>query len=238
MCKPTEYETTINAYLVVNQQVEQVVTLPANLQTSLDICGLQFSMLIFQYYGLVLGFLDLGLQCSSKMAGLPQIPNNLLQYHNSATVTCHPIHLYSHYVDRLYVLFCFTTDEVHDLIQWYLSATLILPTTTSSDATTSIAGLEIATWDLSSMMWISFWNTKQSLVPRSLTMIKWEDTFVSVYSKDILTQLLFSMSGFEVCILPKIRMLGGEQFSLEDAVWNLTNKQTDSPGIPVCFWWW
>jgi len=35
--KPTEYETTINAYLAVNQQVEQhVVTLPANLQTSLD----------------------------------------------------------------------------------------------------------------------------------------------------------------------------------------------------------
>jgi len=36
MHKPTEYETTINAYLAVNQQVEHVVTLPANLQTSLD----------------------------------------------------------------------------------------------------------------------------------------------------------------------------------------------------------
>ena len=36
MRKPTEYETTINAYLAVNQQVEHVVTLPANLQTSLD----------------------------------------------------------------------------------------------------------------------------------------------------------------------------------------------------------
>ena len=36
----------------------------------------------------------------------------------------------------------------------------------------------------------------------------------------------FALSGFEVCILPKIRMLGGEQFSLKDADWNLTNKQT------------
>jgi len=36
MRKPTEYETTINTYLAVNQQVEHVVTLPANLQTSLD----------------------------------------------------------------------------------------------------------------------------------------------------------------------------------------------------------
>ena len=36
MRKPTEHETTTNAYLVVNQQVECVVTLPANLQTSFN----------------------------------------------------------------------------------------------------------------------------------------------------------------------------------------------------------
>ena len=34
------------------------------------------------------------------------------------------------------------------------------------------------------------------------------------------------MCGFEVRILPKIRTLSGEQFSLKDAVWNLTNEQT------------
>ena len=36
----------------------------------------------------------------------------------------------------------------------------------------------------------------------------------------------FTLSGFEVRILPKIRMLGGEQFLLKDADWNLTNEQT------------
>ena len=36
MRKPTEYGTTVNAYLAVNQQVEHVVTLPANLQTSFN----------------------------------------------------------------------------------------------------------------------------------------------------------------------------------------------------------
>ena len=36
----------------------------------------------------------------------------------------------------------------------------------------------------------------------------------------------FALSGFEVRILPKIRTLGGEQFSLKDADWNLTNEQT------------
>ena len=54
-----------------------------------------------------------------------------------------------------------------------------------------------------------FWNVKQSL-PWSLTTIEWEDTLVSVCSRDNL-QLLFSMCGFEVRILPKIRAMGGEQ---------------------------
>ena len=69
-----------------------------------------------------------------------------------------------------------------------------------------------------------FWNVKQSL-PRSLTTIEWDETFVSVYSKDN-PQLLFSMCGFEVRILPKIRTMSGEQFSLKDGAWNLTNEQT------------
>ena len=68
-----------------------------------------------------------------------------------------------------------------------------------------------------------FWNVKNSL-PRSLTTIEWENTFVSVFSKDN-PQPLFSMCGFEVRILPKIRTISGEQFSLKDAVWNLTNEQ-------------
>jgi pre-mRNA-processing factor 8 len=69
-----------------------------------------------------------------------------------------------------------------------------------------------------------FWNVKQSL-PRSLTTIEWEDTFVSMYSRHN-PQLLFSMCSFEVRILPNIRTMGREQFSLKDAVSNLTNEQT------------
>jgi pre-mRNA-processing factor 8 len=39
------------------------------------------------------------------------------------------------------------------------------------------------------------------------------------------------MCGFEICILLKIRTMGGEQFSLKDAVWNLTNEQ-----MKECTW--
>jgi pre-mRNA-processing factor 8 len=52
--------------------------------------GLQFSPFVFQYYGLVLDLLILGLQCASEMAGPPQMPNNFMQYRDSATET-HPI---------------------------------------------------------------------------------------------------------------------------------------------------
>ena len=48
-----------------------------------------------------------------------------------------------------------------------------------------------------------FWEIKNKL-PRSLTTIEWEKSFVSVYSKDN-PNLLFNMNGFEVRILPKIR---------------------------------
>ena len=78
-----------------------------------------------------------------------------------------------------------------------------------------------------------FWDVIQSL-SRSLTTIEWEDIFVGVYSKDK-PQLLFSMCGFEVRILPKSRALSGEQFSLKDSVWNLTNgRQQSEPPRPSC----
>lgn len=79
--------------------------------------GLQFSYFVFQYYGLVLDILILSLQCASEMAGLPQMPNNFLQYRDSATEMRHPIRLYSRYVDRIHILFRFTAEESRDFIQ-------------------------------------------------------------------------------------------------------------------------
>jgi pre-mRNA-processing factor 8 len=190
--------------------------------------GLQFSAFVFQYYGLVLDLLILGLQRASEMAGPPQMPNNFLQYRDSATETRHPIRLYSRYVDRLHILFRFTADESRDLIQRYLSAN---PDPTNNNV---IGYNNKRCWPRDCRMRLIkhdvnlgravFWNVKQSL-PRSLTTIEWDDTFVSVYSQNN-PQLLFSMCGFEIRILPKIRTMGGEQFSLKDAVWNLTNEQT------------
>lgn len=59
---------------------------------------------------------------------------------------------------------------------------------------------------------------------RSLTTLDWDNSFVSVYSRDN-PNLLFSMCGFEVRILPKVRM-AAEGFANKDGVWSLQNEYT------------
>ena len=69
----------------------------------------------------------------------------------------------------------------------------------------------------------TFWDVKNRL-PRSVTTIDWENSFVSVYSKDN-PNLLFNMCGFEVRVKPKCRM-HLEALAHRDGVWNLQNDAT------------
>ncbi|KAF9917840.1 Pre-mRNA-processing-splicing factor 8 [Lobosporangium transversale] len=189
--------------------------------------GLQFSSFIYQYYGLILDLLVLGLQRASEMAGPPQMPNDFLQYRDVATEVRHPIRLYSRYIDRFHMVLRFTADEARDLIQRYL-------TEHPDPNNENVVGYRNKKcWPRDCRMRLMkhdvnlgravFWDMKNRL-PRSLTTIEWDDTYVSVYSKDN-PNLLFAMCGFEVRILPKIRNQD-EQFSMKDGVWNLINEQT------------
>ncbi|KAJ3162383.1 Pre-mRNA-processing-splicing factor 8 [Geranomyces michiganensis] len=189
--------------------------------------GLQFASFIFQYYGLVLDLLILGLHRASEMAGPPAIPNDFLQFRDVATEVRHPIRLYSRYVDRIHILFRFTADESRDLIQRYL-------TEHPDPNNENIVGYNNKKcWPRDCRMRLMkhdvnlgravFWDIKNRL-PRSLTTIEWEDSFVSVYSRDN-PNLLFSMSGFEIRILPKLRS-SHEEFTLNEGVWNLINEST------------
>ncbi|RCI05302.1 Pre-mRNA-processing-splicing factor 8 [Rhizopus stolonifer] len=164
--------------------------------------GLQFASFIFQYYGLVLDLLVLGLHRASEMAGPPQLPNDFLQYRDVDTETRHPIRLYSRYIDKIHIFFRFSADDARDLIQH--------------------CRMRLMKHDVNLGRAV-FWDIKNRL-PRSLTTIEWDTSFVSVYSKDN-PNLLFSMCGFEVRILPKIRSMN-EEFTLKDGVWNLVNEQT------------
>ena len=81
----------------------------------------------------------------------------------------------------------------------------------------------------------TFWEIKNR-IPKSLTTLEWNKSFVSVYSKDN-PNLLFNMCGFEVRIIPKIRICQtlenfygdlNEQnnFNFKDGEWKLQNDIT------------
>ncbi|KKA18205.1 hypothetical protein T310_7844 [Rasamsonia emersonii CBS 393.64] len=189
--------------------------------------GLQFSGFVFQYYGLVIDLLLLGLQRASELAGPPQSPNDFLQFKDRETETKHPIRLYTRYIDRIWVFFRFTADESRDLIQRFL-------TENPDPNFENVVGYKNKKcWPRDSRMRLMrhdvnlgravFWDLKNRL-PRSITTIEWDDTFASVYSKDN-PNLLFSMCGFEVRILPKIRNQNDE-FSVKDSVWSLVDNRT------------
>ncbi|KAI9583820.1 pre-mRNA-processing-splicing factor 8 [Glossina fuscipes] len=189
--------------------------------------GLQFSSFIVQYYGLILDLLVLGLHRASEMAGPPQMPNDFLTFQDTVTETAHPIRLYCRYVDRIHLFFRFTAEEARDLIQRYL-------TEHPDPNNENIVGYNNKKcWPRDARMRLMkhdvnlgravFWDIKNRL-PRSVTTINWENTFVSVYSKDN-PNLLFNMCGFECRILPKCRTQHDE-FTHRDGVWNLQNEVT------------
>jgi pre-mRNA-processing factor 8 len=78
--------------------------------------GLQFASFIFQYYGLVLDLLILGLQRASELAGPVHNPNEFMSFQDLETETRHPVRLYCRYIDKIYMIFRFDEDESRDLI--------------------------------------------------------------------------------------------------------------------------
>lgn len=187
--------------------------------------GLQFSAFVFQYYGLVLDLLLLGLQRASEIAGPPQSPNDFLQFRDRKTEVRHPIRLYTRYIDRIWVFLRFSAEESRDLIQRFLTEQ------PDPNFENVIGYRNKKCWPRDSRMRLMrhdvnlgravFWDLKNRL-PRSITTIEWDDTFASVYSRDN-PNLLFSMSGFEVRVLPKIRNQNDE-FPVKDSVWSLVDN--------------
>lgn len=190
--------------------------------------GLQFAGFIFQYYGLILDLLLLGMTRASELAGSPTLPNKYLTFHDTETETRHPIRLYTRNVDKVYIVFRFTAEEAKDLIQRFL-------TEHPDPNNENIVGYNNKKcWPRDARMRLMkhdvnlgravFWNMKSRL-PRSLTTFEWERSFVCVYSRDN-PNLLFDMCGFEVRILPKVRTPREEQVQARDGTWPLQNEST------------
>ncbi|SBT31059.1 pre-mRNA-processing-splicing factor 8, putative (PRPF8) [Plasmodium ovale wallikeri] len=173
--------------------------------------GLQFSSFVFQYYSIIIDLLILGLTRAYDIAGPYNDINNFLTFQNVNIEKRHPIRLYCRYVDKIWILFKFTNEESKDLIQKFL-------TENPDPNNENIVGYNNKScWPKDCRMRkmkhdvnlgrATFWEI-QNRIPRSLTSLDWDhyNTFVSVYSKDN-PNLLFSIAGFEIRILPKIRQL-------------------------------
>ncbi|CAG9461905.1 unnamed protein product [Pedinophyceae sp. YPF-701] len=187
--------------------------------------GLQFASFITQYYGLMIDLLLLGLTRASEIAGPPKAPNEFLSFRDPAAETSHPIRFYQRYIDRIHVLFRFTADEAKDLIQRFLTEN---PDPNNENA---VGYNNKKCWPRDARMRLmkhdvnlgraAFWDMKNRL-PRSISTLEWDNSFVSVYSRDN-PNLLFSMNGFEVRILPRCRM-SAEGLAHKDGVWALQNE--------------
>lgn len=189
--------------------------------------GLHFSSFVFQFYGLVLDLLLLGLTRASAMSGPPEVPNDFLCYKNTTVETAHPIRLYMRYIDKVYMLLKFDADESKDIIQRYL-------TEHPDPNNENIVGYNNKKcWPRDQRMRLMkhdvnlgravFWDIKNRL-PRSIAQMNWDSSFVSVFSKDN-PNLLFDLCGFEIRIKPKCRMLN-EKAVHKDGCWNLQNDAT------------
>ncbi|KAF6066513.1 PROCN domain family protein [Candida albicans] len=188
--------------------------------------GLQFASFVYQYYGLVVDLLILGLDRALEIAGPVQNPNNFLQFKDLETETASPIRLYSRYLDKIHIFFQFDNEEASGLIQDYLSEH------PDPNFENVVGYNNHRCWPRDSRMRLmrhdvnlgraTFWEIS-GRIPTSLTSIEWEDSFASVYSRDN-PNLLFSMCGFEVRILPKIR--AKELSSSQEGVWDLVDQNT------------
>jgi hypothetical protein len=189
--------------------------------------GLQFSGFVMQFYGLVLDLLLLGLGRASTLAGPSNAPNDFLTFSAAADELAHPIRIYLRYVDRVWVLFRFTEDEGRELIQRYLTQH---PDPNNENV---IGYNNKKCWPRDARMRLMrrdvnigravFWSLANRL-PRAMTTLLWEDSFVSVYSRDN-PNLLYELGGIEVRILPRCRA-PAQDLVQRDGVWNLQNEFT------------
>ena len=224
--------------LIVDHNIADYMTAKNNVSISFKdmmhtnsyglIRGLQFASFITQYYGLVLDLLVLGLTRASEIAGPPQRPNEYLTFADAETEISHPIRLYTRYFDKVFMLLRFDNDDSKDLIQRYL---IEHPDPNNENA---VGYRNKKCWPRDCRMRLLkrdvnlgraiFWDIKNRL-PRSITTLDWENSFVSVYSEEN-PNLLFDMNGFEVRIMPKCRMLNEKIVTYKDGVWNLQNEST------------
>ncbi|SMN20752.1 similar to Saccharomyces cerevisiae YHR165C PRP8 Component of the U4/U6-U5 snRNP complex, involved in the second catalytic step of splicing [Maudiozyma saulgeensis] len=186
----------------------------------------QFSSFIYQFYGLVMDILILGHDRAMDLAGPPESPNEFMQFKSPEVEKQHPIRLYSRYLDKISILFHFEENEADELTDDFLAEN------PDHNFENAVGYNNKKCWPKDARMRLMrqdvnlgravFWEI-QGHIPKSIVNINWDDSFVSVYSKNN-PNLLFSMCGFEVRILPKLRT--DEVMTITESAWDLIDENS------------
>eukprot|EP00762_Andalucia_godoyi_P001187 ANDGO_02083.mRNA.1 Pre-mRNA-processing-splicing factor 8A len=187
-----------------------------------SIRGLQFASFFTQFYGLALDLCLMGLSRAADIAGTVKSPNAFCSFESASVETKHPLRLYMRSVDEVYMVFRFNEEEADDLVSRFLTEhpdpnNENIARYNNKKCWPRDCRMRLIRSDVN-LGHAVFWML-QNRVPPSLCSMDWSETFVSVYSKDN-PNLLFSMAGFEIRMLPKIRAPNQELIS-KDGVWNL-----------------
>lgn len=201
-----------------------------------QIRGIQFSTFVYQYYALALDLLLLGLERARDLAGPPTRSINYLGIYRSGDTdkddeieTNHPLRIYCRYIDKIYMVYKFTSDQSSEQIQLFLTENPDpnnenLVNYPNKKCWPRDCRMRLQKYDVNLGCSV-YWQVKSRL-PRSITTLEWSDTFVSVYSKDN-PNLLYSMCGFEVRILPKIyqKLVSSSIEINTEGYWELKNDE-------------
>lgn len=218
--------------LIVDPEIADYITAKNNVSLSYKdmnhvnqfglIKGLHFSSFIFQYYCLAIDLLILGLDRATELAGPVHQPNSFLQFKDTAAELANPIRLYCRYLDKVHIFFRFDKEDADALVDDYLELSMDdLEGYNNHKCWPRDSRMRLMRSDVKLGKAV-FWEIS-GRIPTSITTMKWEDTYASVYSLEN-PNLLFSMCGFEVRILPKHR--AAENLSSQEGVWDLVDQRT------------
>ena len=186
--------------------------------------GLQFVSFVTQYFG----------PQSARLGSLAFIENGqppLMSNDFLMSPTKSPIRSNSRDDERVHILFRFTAEEDRDpaLPDWASRfQQLKYLRLQHKKCWPHDAWMRLMKHDVHLSRIIS-WDIIKNRLPRSVSTIQWDGSFVSVYSKDN-PNLLFNMVESECRILPNCRMTN-EEFTHRDDVWNLQNEITKKKAV-------
>eukprot|EP00834_Sanchytrium_tribonematis_P005171 NODE_296_length_10502_cov_0.638374.p1 type:complete len:2225 gc:universal NODE_296_length_10502_cov_0.638374:3591-10265(+) len=152
--------------------------------------GCQFSSFVVQYYGLMVDLMILGPQRALEISRL-----DFMQFEPSS----HPIKYYMRYIEKLYIVFEFDSDQISELLEKGMREYPLNHEDYNSynNKRNWAKDQRMRLLQKDVMVGKSIYFTILSRLPSSICSLNWSETFPCVYNQNN-PNILFTMCGFDV----------------------------------------